>query len=264
MSAHHDRSTPPALQAVAMQASLGGARVLHGIDLSLPAGRWTSIVGPNGAGKSTLLRVLAGLLAHTGEVRLFGEPLHRVPGRLRAQRLSWLGQGGAGEGGADDLRVWDVAMLGRLPHQRWLAAPSEADRQAVERALRSTQAWDWRDRPLGELSGGERQRVLLARALAVEADLLLMDEPLANLDPPHQADWMATTRAAIAAGRTVVSVLHELSMALAADRLVVMDRGRIVHHGPCDAPDTHAALEHVFDQRVRVHRVADQWIALPR
>jgi len=246
-----------------MQASLGSVRVLHGVDLSLAAGRWTAIVGPNGAGKSTLLRVLAGLLVHTGEVRLFGEPLQQVPGRVRAQRLSWLGQGGAGEGGADDLRVWDIAMLGRLPYQRWLAAPSQADRDAVERALRSTQAWDWRDRPLGELSGGERQRVLLARALAVEADLLLMDEPLANLDPPHQSDWMATTRALIDSGKTVVSVLHELSIALAADRLVVMDQGRVVHHGRCDEPDTHTALEHVFDQRVRVHRVADQWIALP-
>ncbi|MDP9902529.1 ABC transporter ATP-binding protein [Variovorax ginsengisoli] len=264
MSHRNDLLPPPALQATGIQASLGGVRVLHGIDLHLAAGCWTSIVGPNGAGKSTLLRVLAGLLGHGGEVRLFGEPLRELPGRVRAQRLAWLGQGGAGEGSADDLRVGDVVMLGRLPHQRWLAAPSPADRDAVERALRSTHAWDWRDRTLGELSGGERQRVLLARALAVEAELLLMDEPLANLDPPHQADWMATTRSLAAAGATVVSVLHELSVALAADQLVVMAQGRIVHHGTCDDPATHAALEHVFDQRVRVHRVAGQWIALPR
>ncbi|RZI93055.1 MAG: ABC transporter ATP-binding protein [Variovorax sp.] len=253
-----------ALQARRVSALLGTAEVLHDIDLSIEAGRWTSIVGPNGAGKSTLLKVLAGLLAHSGEVQLFGDVLESLPGRARAQRLSWLGQGGAGEGSADDLMVYDVAMLGRLPHQRWLAAPNEADLAAVERALRSTQAWDWRDRPLGQLSGGERQRVLLARALAVEADLLLMDEPLANLDPPHQADWMATTRALVAAGKTVVSVLHELSMALAADRMVVMAEGRVVHSGPCDEAPTHAALQTVFDQRVHIHRVADQWIALPR
>jgi iron complex transport system ATP-binding protein len=153
---------------------------------------------------------MAGLLAHRGEVRFFGEAHARVPARVRAQRLSWLGQSGSGEGSADDLMVYDIAMLGRLPHQRWLAAPSAADRDAVERALRSTQAWEWRDRPLGQLSGGERQRVLLARALAVEAELLLMDEPLANLDPPHQTDWMQTTRALVAEGKTVVSVLHEL------------------------------------------------------
>jgi iron complex transport system ATP-binding protein len=105
--------------------------------------------------------------------------------------------------------------------------------------------------------------VLLARALAVEAEVLLMDEPLANLDPPHQADWMQTARALVAEGRTVVSVLHELPMALAADDMVVMNHGRVVHHGGCDDPATHTALEQVFDHRIRVHRVADQWIALP-
>jgi iron complex transport system ATP-binding protein len=254
----------PVLEARGVRARLGSAEVLHGIDLAIGRARWTSVVGPNGAGKSTLLRVLAGLLAHGGEVLLFGEQAAKLPHRLRAQRVSWLGQSGAaGEGSADDLMVYDIAMLGRLPHQRWLAAPSEADRQAVERALRSTQAWDWRDRPLGQLSGGERQRVLLARALAVEAELLLMDEPLANLDPPHQADWMQAVRALVAEGRTVVSVLHELPMALAADALVVMDQGRVVHHGASGDPATHAALEQVFDHRIRVHRVADQWIALP-
>ena len=253
-----------ALEARKVGATLGTTEVLHGIDLVIAAGRWTSIVGPNGAGKSTLLKVLAGLLAHTGEVHLFGHRLDTLPGRVRAQQLSWLGQGGADAGSADDLMVYDVAMLGRLPHQRWLAAPSAADRAAVEHALRGTQAWDWRDRPLGQLSGGERQRVLLARALAVEADLLLMDEPLANLDPPHQADWMHTVRALVAHGKTVVSVLHELSMALAADELVVVAEGRVTHHGACDNPATHAALENVFDQRVRVHRVDHQWIALPR
>lgn len=253
-----------ALQAQCVSATLGATEVLHGIDLVIAAGRWTSIVGPNGAGKSTLLKVLCGLLAHGGEVLLFGHRLEGLPSRVRAQRLSWLGQGGADAGSADDLMVYDVAMLGRLPHQRWLAAPSATDRAAVERALRSTQAWDWRDRPLGQLSGGERQRVLLARALAVEADLLLMDEPLANLDPPHQADWMHTVRALVAAGKTVVSVLHELSMALAADQLVVMAGGRVLHDGACGDPATHAALEKVFDRRVRVHRVDNQWIALPR
>ena len=254
----------PALQAEGVRASLGQTVVLHGIDLDVPAGRWTAIVGPNGAGKSTLLRVMAGLLPHEGAVRLFGQSLPSMPGRARAQRLAWLGQGGAGEGSADDLLVYDVAMLGRLPHQRWLAAPSPADHAAVERALRSTQAWDWRERPLGQLSGGERQRVLLARALAVEAEVLLMDEPLANLDPPHQADWMHTVRALVADGRTVVSVLHELSMALAADTVAVMAEGRLLHHGEAADASTHRALEHVFDDRVAIHRVADQWIALPR
>jgi iron complex transport system ATP-binding protein len=249
-----------ALEARNIHAALGGAEVLHGISLRLPRARWTSVVGPNGAGKSTLLKVLARLLPHEGEVRLLGEPADTLPGRVRAQRLAWMGQG---ESGGDDLTVWDVAMLGRLPHQSWLAAASPKDAQAVERALRATQAWDWRARALGQLSGGERQRVLLARALAVEAQVLLMDEPLANLDPPHQADWLQLVRALVADGRTVVSVLHELSMALHSDELVVMAQGRVCHHGPSAAPATHAALLQVFDHRIRIHALAGQWVALP-
>ena len=244
-----------------MSARLGDATVLKDITLSLPRGRWTSIVGPNGAGKSTLLKVLAGLLAHSGSVRLLGQPLAGLNARARARQLSWLGQG---EVSADDLTVHDVAMLGRLPHQAWLAAPSAVDHAAVERALRSLHAWEWRSRPLGQLSGGERQRVLLARALAVEADVLLMDEPLANLDPPHQADWLQTTRALVASGRTVVSVLHEISLALQADDMVVMAQGRISHLGRCHDAATHRALEQVFQHRITVHALAGQWVTLPQ
>ena len=253
--------TPVALQARAICARLDALEILHWIDLDLPAGRWTSIVGPNGAGKSTLLRVLAGLLPHTGQVDLLGQPMATLGARRRAQQLAWLGQN---ERRSDDLTVWDVAMLGRLPHQAWLAAPNEADHAAVERALRATQAWDWRGRMLGALSGGERQRVLLARALAVEAEVLLMDEPLANLDPPHQADWLQTVRALVAQGKTVVSVLHEISMALQADELLVMAEGRITHQGICADPATHRALEAVFDQRIAIHAIGSHWVALPR
>ncbi len=154
-------------------------------------------------------------------------------------------------------------MLGRLPHQPWLATASAADRAAVEEALRATQAWEWRTRPLGQLSGGERQRVLLARALAVQAEVLLMDEPLANLDPPHQADWIAIVQALVAQGRTVVSVLHELSVALHGQQLVVMAHGRVVHHGDCADAKTHAALVQVFDGRVRIHAIEGGWVAVP-
>jgi iron complex transport system ATP-binding protein len=249
-----------ALEASAVSAELGRKEILHGIDLRLPAGRWSSIVGPNGAGKSTLLRVLAGLLPHGGEVLLHGKPLHALAARSRARQLSWLGQN---EGAGDDLTVYDVAMLGRLPHQAWLAPPSAVDHAAVERALRQTHAWDWRERPLGQLSGGERQRVLLARALAVEAQVLLMDEPLANLDPPHQADWLALVRALVRSGKTVVSVLHEVTLALQADEMVIVDAGRIVHQGPCDDAATHRALREVFHGRLNVASLDGQWVALP-
>ncbi|MDA8446582.1 ABC transporter ATP-binding protein [Paracidovorax valerianellae] len=256
--------TKTALQASNITARIGNATVLNGIALAVPAGRWTSVVGPNGAGKSTLLKVLAGLLRGAsvqGEVHLLGQPLLAMPARERARRLAWLGQN---EASADDLTAYDVAMLGRLPHQRWMAPASPADHAAVEQALRTTQAWEWRHRPLGQLSGGERQRVLLARALAVQADVLLMDEPLANLDPPHQADWLHAMRALAAGGGTVVSVLHEVSLALQADDMAIMASGRIVHHGACADPATHAALQAVFDQRIHVQQVAGMWVSLPR
>ncbi|MEZ5643963.1 MAG: ABC transporter ATP-binding protein [Burkholderiaceae bacterium] len=249
------------MEARQVGVTLGAVPVLHGVDLALPAGRWTSIVGPNGAGKSTLLKALAGLLPHTGTVSLLERPLGSWSGRQRAQRLSWLGQN---EASADDLTVWDVAMLGRLPHQAWLSAPNERDRAAVERALRATQSWDWRARSLGQLSGGERQRVLLARALAVDAQVLLMDEPLANLDPPHQADWLDVVQALVREGRTVVSVLHEIAMALHADEMVVMAQGRLTHQGACADESTHRALEAVFDQRLVVRELDGQWVALPK
>ena len=250
-----------ALQSIGLYARLGTTEVLHGIDLKLPAGRWTSIVGPNGAGKSTLLKALAGLLRHAGEVMLLGQPLARLSGRRRALQLSWLGQN---ETGTDDLTAYDLAMLGRLPHQPWLGAASGADHAAVESAMRQTQCWDWRERALGSLSGGERQRVLLARALAVQASVLLMDEPLANLDPPHQSDWLQIVRSHVAGGGTVVSVLHELTMALHADDMVILAGGGVVHQGACTDPATHRALAEVFDGRVAVHSLAGQWVALPR
>ena len=252
--------TAIALSARGLRAHMGDSPVLLGIDLDIAQGRWTSVVGPNGAGKSTLLKVLAGLLPHSGSVTLLGAPLAHWSPRQRARALAWLGQN---ESSADDLRVWDVAMLGRLPHQSWLGAPSAADHAAVENALRATQAWDWRLRALGALSGGERQRVLLARALAVQAQVLLMDEPLSNLDPPHQADWLAIVRQLVQRGTTVVSVLHELSMALQADALLVMAQGRLCHQGAPGDAATQAALRTVFDQRIRLETLGGQWVALP-
>ena len=242
-------------------ARLGNAEVLSDISVDFPRGRWTSIVGPNGAGKSTLLKVLAGLIPFSGGVELLGQPMQSMPAKQRAQQLSWLGQN---EASADDLTAYDVTMLGRLPHQPWLAPASAADHLAVEKALRSTHAWDWRGRALGQLSGGERQRVLLARALAVEAEVLLMDEPLANLDPPHQTDWLLTAKSLVASGKTVISVLHEISFALHADELVVMANGRVTHQGASTEAATHRAVENVFNQRISIHNLAGQWVALPK
>jgi len=250
-----------ALRAQNIRVKLGNHEVLHGIDLSLPQGKWTSIVGPNGAGKSTLLKALAGLLPFSGQVFLCDQDVLALSPQQRAQQLSWLGQN---EVASDDLRVWDVVMLGRLPHQTWMAAPSANDLQVVEVALKATQAWDWRERSLGQLSGGERQRVLLARAMAVQASVMLMDEPLANLDPPHQVDWLEQVRCLTAQNTTVVSVLHEVGMALHADEMVVMQSGRVVHQGACNSTQTHLAVQAVFEHRIAIHALDGHWVAVPK
>jgi iron complex transport system ATP-binding protein len=251
----------PAFECAGLRVALDGREVLHGVDLALPAGRWTAVAGPNGAGKTTLLKALAQLLPSAGRVRLLGRPAADWDARERARALAWLGQG---EGGAEDLLAGDVVMLGRLPHQDWLGAPSAGDHAAVRAAMEETQSWEWRGRPLGSLSGGERQRVLLARALAVQAPILLMDEPLSHLDPPHQADWLAIVHRHVARGGTAVSVLHEIGMALQADDLLLLRDGRVAHHGATGDPATHRAVESVFDQRLQVHAVAGRWVALPR
>jgi iron complex transport system ATP-binding protein len=249
------------LSARKLHARLGGVEVLHGVELALPAGRWTAIVGPNGAGKTTLLKALSQLTPCTGHIEIFGRDARALPARGRALAIAWLGQN---EGGAEDLLARDIVMLGRMPHQQWLGPATARDREAVQAAMLQTQCWDWRERPLGQLSGGERQRVLLARALAVGAPVLMMDEPLANLDPPHQADWLRIVRAHVQAGGTAVTVLHEITMALHAHDMVLMREGRVAHHGACADSATHRALEDVFDGRIAVREVEGQRVALPQ
>lgn len=249
-----------ALAATHLGLRRGAHEALEGVTFSLPRGQWLAVAGPNGAGKSTLLQCLAGLLPCTGEVRLLGTPLQQWRAAERARALAWLGQW---QPLAEHVRAFDAVMLGRLPHQGWLAAPSPQDRAAVERALHAVHAWEWRDRPLGALSGGERQRVLIARALATESEVLLLDEPLASLDPPHQADVLALMRAHAARGGAVISVLHELSLALAADALLIIRDGRVLHHGACTERATQQALCAAFDGRIRVHEVGAQFAVLP-
>ena len=240
-------------------------KAVNNVSLTLHAGEWVSLVGPNGAGKSSLLKALAGLAPAEGQVSLLGKPWAAWNRRERAQTLAWMGQAEAGQ---DDLTVYDVAMLGRLPHQSWLSTPSAKDHAVVEVALKTVQAWDWRTRSLGQLSGGERQRVLLARALAVQAQVYLMDEPLAGVDVPHQADWLEWVRCLTETGAAVVSVLHELNLALQADRVWVMSEGRWVHSGLPNDKDTHQALSAVFQNRLQWREWQEEgvtrWVALPK
>ena len=247
-----------------LHVNLGGRPVLQGVNAAWAVG-WTAVVGPNGAGKSTLLRALAGLLpsgSHrgAGEVLLEGRPVQSWPPLDRARRLAWLSQQGEVAG---DLTVRDVVMLGRLPHLGLLGQPGAADEAAVDEALQAVAASAWASRLLRTLSGGERQRVLLARTLAVQAPILLLDEPTAHLDPPHQVALIRLMRRRSSA-HTVVSVLHDLNLALRADRLLILQAGRVVAEGTRDDPRVHRALEAVFDQALQLQRVGADWMAVPR
>jgi iron complex transport system ATP-binding protein len=245
------------LRADSLGVSLGSTRALDAVSVGVQPG-WTAIVGPNGAGKSTLLRALAGLQApRSGSVHLHGRSLSSWVDRERATRIAWLGQQAEMTG---ELTVREVVQLGRLPHHGLFGAPTVQDESIVDAALHDAECSAWQTRRLHELSGGERQRVLIARALAVDAAILLLDEPTTHLDPPHQIALVRLLRRHAAAGVTVVSVLHDLALALLADRLIVLDRGRLCAVGRCDEPDLHVALIDVFGGAIRIERVGARWV----
>ncbi|MDP1900904.1 MAG: ABC transporter ATP-binding protein [Rubrivivax sp.] len=253
------------LRADGLALSLGGQPVVAGVSLAFAAGEWAAVVGPNGAGKSTLLSLLAGLhRPDAGHVHLQGRAIAAWPALQRAQRLAWLSQQGEAEG---EIAVRDVVRLGRLPRHGLLGMPDADDEAAVDRAMAETECTAFAARRLSELSGGERQRVLLARALAVEAAVLLLDEPTTHLDAPHQRALCRGLRARARAGVAVVSVLHDLTLALAADRVVVMHQGRIRADGPPDDADLRDILVQVFGGAFSIERVAtaraSRWVAVP-
>lgn len=202
----------------------GGTAVLHGIDLDIAAGECVVLAGPNGAGKSTLLRALAGLLPYAGAVTR-PEP--------RAEKVAYLPQGAAS---AWDLTLRQVAALGRVPHGG--ADPGGA----VGRALEDCGLAGLADRPISTVSGGEARRAMLARALATESQVLLLDEPLADLDPAHGFAVLALLRRVAVAGRAVIAVLHAPELAAPfATRLLVLHQGYLVADGTPAATLPHAA-----------------------
>lgn len=212
-----------------LSVAYGSHVVFAGVSLEIAAGCWTAVVGPNGSGKSTLLRALAGLEPpRKGTIALQGRRLAAWPRRERARRLGWLAQTAA----SCELTVAEVVSLGRFAHGGWLAQRNADDDAAMHRAMLATGSLPWSRRRLSTLSGGERQRVHLARVLAVEAQVLLLDEPTAHLDPPHQEDVARLLRQqAHSGGACVVSSIHDLSLALTADRLIVLGDGGVVGHG---------------------------------
>ena len=249
------------LAAHEVSVTLGHTLALDRVTFATQPG-WTAIVGPNGAGKSTLLRTLGGLqVPSTGAVRIGGVDLLSVPPRERGRQIAWLAQQSQAGG---DLTVREVVQLGRLPHVGLFGALDAGDAAHVERALAEAECAGWQHRRLHELSGGERQRVLLARALAVNAPTLLLDEPTTHLDPPHQVAVVRMLRGRALAGQSVISVLHDLSLALLADRVVVMQAGRIRAEGHSDDAALHQAFAEVFGGAIHIARVGGRWVAVPR
>ena len=219
------------IEARAVSVKRGGVRVLDGVDLVVEPGQLVGLVGPNGAGKTTLIRALAGLFRpEAGETLYDGRPPARVPAAERARRVAYLAQSASAEW---PLNVEAIVALGRLPHRRAFAGPSAADRDAIARAMREAEIEPLAARSFGALSGGERARVLLARALATEAEMLLADEPVASLDPRHQLRTLELLHGIAARGVGVVVVLHDLSLATRfCDRVLLLDQGRLTLDGP--------------------------------
>lgn len=253
--------TETLLQLQEVSARVGSHLILNRIRLQVLAGQWTCIVGPNGAGKSTLLRVLAGLQPVTGHVRFRGRPWSAWSPRERASCLAWLGQSQEEDG---DWPVRELVAMGRLAHRDRWGFSSPIDDAYVEEALQQWGLEAWRVRPLRSLSAGQRQRARMARLTASQAPVLMMDEPVANLDPPHQADWLAWAKTWGQGANTLVTVLHELPLAMQADQWVVMRAGEVVHVGSPLQAATREAVEAVFDDRIRLESHSGQWVSLWR
>lgn len=232
------------LEARAITVELGGRPLLRDVDLRVEPGMLCVVVGPNGAGKTTLLRALCGLLPTRGRVLLRGAPLESLAPRARARAIAYLPQQTPTTPG---LTVRDTVLLGRLPHRSRLAGPSANDHEHMRTSLDRVGMGALVDRPLHTLSGGERQRVMLARMLATEADVMVLDEPTAALDVRHALDLLETLRALAQEGRTIVLALHDLSLADAfAHHVVCLDGGGTARVGsPAEvlSPD---ALQDVF------------------
>jgi iron complex transport system ATP-binding protein len=230
-----------------------GRRALDGVSLELGGGALAVVVGPNGSGKSTLLRIAAGLLAPgAGRAELDGKPLTALAARARAREVAFVP---AGLRALPERRVLDFVLGGRYAHLARLgglyAAESAADRAAVHAALEAADAADLGERRLDQLSSGQFQRILVARALAQEARILLCDEPTRALDPEHQVRVFLLLESLARAGRTVLVATHELNLASRfAERCLLLDGGRVAAQGTADEVLRPEVLSPVFGRHL--------------
>jgi len=223
------------LTAQGVSVRLSGRTVLSDLSIALSPGHLVALVGPNGAGKTTLLRALAGLVPSDGAIEVGSAALSSLSLRERARRFAYLPQGHVVHW---PLAARDIVALGRYPHGATDPARlTPKDTEAVLRAMQATDVMEFSERRVTELSGGERSRVALARVLAVEAPVILADEPTASLDPRHQFDVMKSLRASADKGVLVIVVTHDLGLAARfADTVLVLSDGRLVSQGaPAEA-----------------------------
>ena len=252
-----------ALAVAGVGVRLGGEEILRDITFEVTAGSWVCAIGPNGAGKTTLLHAVAGLLPFQGHVDLWGRELGAYPRRERARLVALVTQQPVIP---DGVTVEDYVLLGRTPHLGVLGTERRSDLAAVERALERLELVWAADRRLDTLSGGELQRVVLARALAQEAPLLLLDEPTTGLDLGHQIRVLELVdELRREHGLTVLSTMHDLTLAgRFADRFALLSRGRLVSEGSrAEVLDAAVIAEH-FGASVRVIGDGDiGWAVVP-
>jgi iron complex transport system ATP-binding protein len=251
------------LAAENLTVSFNGRIALDGAEIAVARGETVGLLGPNAAGKTTLLRVLAALIEpRAGRVLLDGMPLAAIPRTMRARRIGYLPQNAACHW---PLTVERLAALGRIPHLDRLAREGPRDRAAVMRALADCDVGDLASRPVTALSGGEQARAMLARALAGEPELLLADEPVAQLDPWHQLRVMELMRAIASRGGAVLVALHDLALAARfCDRLVLLDRGRVAADGAPAAVLTPPVLARVFGIKAAIVAEDGGLLVVPR
>ena len=230
--------------------------ILHGVSCSAGSGGWLALIGPNGAGKTTLLRAVAGLLPHRGEVLLGGGGVSLLSGRDRARLIAYVPQEPVLP---PDMTVAEYVLLGRTPYVSYLGGPGRSDREAAERAASQLGVSVFAGRRLASLSGGERRRVVLARALAQDPRVLLLDEPTSSLDIGHQQQVLdLVDELRRTGGLTVLSTLHDLTTAgQYADRLVLLHEGRIEAAGPAASVLTEERIARVYAAHVAVRTGAD-------
>jgi iron complex transport system ATP-binding protein len=249
-------NAPTSVRTDALAVAYDGKQVLHGLDFHVEPGDWSGLIGPNGAGKSTLLRAIAGLVPYTGGVALAGAPAAGLDRRRLARMVAYVPQRPRTPA---DMTVTEYVLLGRTPYIPYLGIEGAHDVAVATGVLARLDLATFAHRALGSLSGGELQRVVLGRALAQEAPVLLLDEPTSELDVGHQQQVLdLVDELRVERGITVVSAMHDLTLASEyARRLVLMHDGQAVATGTPAEVLTEATVGRYYDATVRVLRGDD-------